>query len=68
MKQTLNTESFADVFELMKEMWARKDNNEVYLYKNSKWEYQFNFECNDPEAIVLLKAYIRNKYYEQTND
>ena len=68
MSDTTNTNSFADVFELMEDMWAWKDTDEVYLYKNNNWEYQFHFECDDPEAIVLLKAYIRSKCYGQTND
>lgn len=43
--------------------WCWNDINEVYMLKDGKWQYQFNFECDDPEALTLLKAYIRNKYY-----
>ena len=52
-----------EVFQFMGNTWAWNEANEVFLKQGMNWTYQFNFECDDPEAIVLLKAYIRSKNY-----
>jgi len=64
----MNSKYPARGFKFNEEFWAWNQINEVYLLKDGTWQYQFNFECDDSEALVLLKAYIRSKHYGQTND
>lgn len=68
MSDTMSFNHPARGFTVNDDYWCWNDINEVYMLKDGKWQYQFNFECDDQEAIVLLKAYIRSKHYGQTND
>ena len=60
----MNT-SLGKGFTLNGDYWAWTEKSEVLLLKDGNWIYQFTFECEDKEAIVLLKAYIRSKHYVQ---
>ena len=64
----MNTKDF-DPFTIHSDTWSWDESGGVYMLIEGKgWAYKFTFECDDPEALILLKAYIRNKYYGQTND
>lgn len=61
----MSTKEF-DGFTIYSDIWSWDEGNDVFLLIEGKgWTYKFTFQCDDPEALTLLKAYIRNKYYAE---
>ena len=65
MSDITNTKEF-NGFTIHSDIWSWDEGGDVFMLREDKgWVYKFTFECDDPEALTLLKAYIRNKYYAE---